>query len=122
MLNQFLLFLVLFHSIIVSAQDVNNIHKENFENGNPKYEISYKNDLKHGKEIFWYESGHKKMESHFVNGVEEGNVVEVYDLTGRLVSAQELTDGQVELDVASGTYIVHVKNNDTVIHITRITK
>ena len=31
-----------------------------FENGNPKYEISYKNKLKHGKETFWYESGKKK--------------------------------------------------------------
>ena len=69
-----LLFLILLYSFLANAENINNgIQRQMFENGSPKYEISYKNKLKHGKETFWYESGKKKMESHFVNGIEEGS-------------------------------------------------
>ena len=70
MSKQSLFFLLLLHSYLVNAENSNpDFHKETFENGNPKYEISYKNELKHGKEIFWYQSGNKKMQSHFWNSV-----------------------------------------------------
>ena len=58
---------------IVNAGNLENgTYTESFDNGNPKYEISYQNSKKHGKEIFWFESGNKKMESHFESGVENG--------------------------------------------------
>ena len=75
-----LFFSLLLCSLLVNSEATNpNIHKESFENGNPKYEISYKNKLKHGKEIFWYESGNKKMQSHFVNGIENGSWKQWYE-------------------------------------------
>ena len=77
MSSRFLFFLIFLYSLLSNAEIINNgIQRQVFENGNPKYEISYKNKLKHGKEIFWYESGKKKMESHFVNGIEEGSWIQ----------------------------------------------
>ena len=88
MSNRLFLFLLLFYSFIANSEPINlNTHKESFENGNPKYEISYKNKLKHGKEIFWYQSGNKKMQSHFVNGIEHGSWKQWYE------------NGQIKLEV-----------------------
>ena len=57
----FLFSFFLFNSLMaISVNNDNGSYKENFKDGSPKYEISYKNNLKHGKEIFWYESGQKK--------------------------------------------------------------
>ena len=45
--------------------------------------------LKHGKETFWYENRvKKKMESHFVNGIEE-----------RTLGTQWYKNGQIKLEV-----------------------
>ena len=54
-----------FIGIVNAGSLENGTYTESFDNGNPKYEISYQNSKKHGKEIFWFESGSKKMESHF---------------------------------------------------------
>ena len=60
-------------SLLVVADDHNNhTQKEYFDNGKPKFEVTYKNGKKNGKEIFWYENGNKMMESFFVNDHEEG--------------------------------------------------
>ena len=62
-----------FIGIVNAGSLENGTYTESFDNGNPKYEISYQNSKKHGKEIFWFESGNKKMESHFESGIENGS-------------------------------------------------
>ena len=65
-------------SLLVVADDHNNhTQKEYFDNGKPKFEVTYKNGKKNGKEIFWYENGNKMMESFFVNDHEEGSMAAV---------------------------------------------
>ena len=65
-------------SLSVMADDHNtNTQKEYFDNGKPKFEVTYKNGKKNGKEIFWYENGNKMMESFFVNNHEEGSMAAV---------------------------------------------
>ncbi len=67
MILRFLLLLLL--TINVYAETTNpqdGVYQEKFNNGKLKYEISFLNGQKHGKEIFWYENGNKKMQSHFV--------------------------------------------------------
>ena len=60
-------------SLLVMADDKDTkTQKEYFDNGKPKFEVTYKNGKKNGKEIFWYENGNKMMESFFVNDHEEG--------------------------------------------------
>ena len=55
-------------SLAVIADDhKTNTQKEYFDNGTPKFEVTYKNGKKNGHEIFWYENGNKMMESFFVN-------------------------------------------------------
>ena len=68
-------FLLLFFILNLSAEEQqpkDGIYQEKFDDGKLKYEISFIEGKKHGKEIFWYENGNKKMQSHFINGVEEG--------------------------------------------------
>ena len=65
-------------SLSIMADDHNNhTQKEYFDNGKPKFEVTYKNGKKNGKEIFWYENGNKMMESFFVNDHEEGSLAAV---------------------------------------------
>ena len=60
-------------SLSIMADDHStNTQKEYFDNGKPKFEVTYKNGKKNGKEIFWYENGNKMMESFFVDNHEEG--------------------------------------------------
>ena len=45
-------------SFLVIADDQKiNTQKEYFGNGKPKFEVTYKDGKKNGKEIFWYENG-----------------------------------------------------------------
>ena len=56
---------------ILSAEEQqpnDGLYQEKFDDGKLKYEISFMEGEKHGKEIFWYENGNKKMQSHFING------------------------------------------------------
>ena len=46
--------LILFSlSIHAETEKKNEIYKESFKNGNQKYEVTYLNGEKNGKEIFW---------------------------------------------------------------------
>jgi len=58
-----ILFLVFFTHLSLADNITNGTYKEMFENGLPKY----------GKEIFWFDSGVKKMESHYIQGIESGH-------------------------------------------------
>ena len=71
MSTRFILLLVLFYCFMANSETINSTQRQSFKNGNPEYEISFKNKLKHGTETFWYDSGFKKMESNFVNGINE---------------------------------------------------
>ena len=56
---RFLLFLILLYSFLANAESINNgIQRQMFENGNPKYEISYKNKLKPDAKIWNRESNY----------------------------------------------------------------
>ena len=67
-----IVFLLFFTHLSLADNITNGTYKEMFENELPKYEITYKNSKKHGKEIFWFDSGVKKMESHYIDGIENG--------------------------------------------------
>ena len=68
-----LLLLILFCSFTAHSESINNgTDRQIFENGTPKYEITYKNELKHGKETFWYESGQKKWKVIFLMELKRG--------------------------------------------------
>ena len=65
-------------SFFVLADDhKTNTQKEYFDNGKLKFQVTYKNGKKNGKEIFWYENGNKMMESFFID-----NHVRVYGSSG----------------------------------------
>ena len=72
---------------------INEIYEERFSNNNLKYQVEYINDIKHGKEIFWYESGAKKIESNFKNGRENGLWQQWYE-NGQIRSSVKFINGQ----------------------------
>ena len=59
-------------SLYAEPTQENKVYKEFFKNGDIKYEVTYFNGDKNGKEIFWHENGLKKMQSNFLDGVENG--------------------------------------------------
>ena len=73
MILRFILLILLSFNLKATPKDFSNgTYTEKFDNGQSKYEITFKDGKKHGKEVFWYENGNKKMESHFLNGIENG--------------------------------------------------
>ena len=66
MILRFILLILFSFNLKAAPKDFSNgTYTEKFDNGHSKYEITFKDGKKHGKEIFWYENGNKKMESHF---------------------------------------------------------
>ena len=74
-------------------QPINEINEERFSNNNLKYQVEYINGIKQGKEIFLYESGSKKIESHFKNGKENGLWQQWYE-NGQIRSSVKFINGQ----------------------------
>jgi antitoxin component YwqK of YwqJK toxin-antitoxin module len=54
------------------------LKKQYFINGNIEYIISFKDGIKHGKEIVYYINGYKKQEYTFKNGMKQGAAYEFY--------------------------------------------
>ena len=70
MIKVFFIYLLLISFNLFSQQEqpiheIHEIHEEKFSNNNLKYQVTYINGIKHGKEIFWYESGIKKIGGYF---------------------------------------------------------
>ena len=74
-----IVFLLFFTHLSLADNITNGTYKEMFENELPKYEITYKNSKKHGKEIFWFDSGVKKMD-YGSNGLQIKNCAHQFNL------------------------------------------
>jgi hypothetical protein len=62
---------------------------------------------------------HAYQQTAFVNVAkpEDGGVIEIYDMTGKLVSTQEITSGETVIDLSGqplGIYMIHVRQGDNV--------
>ena len=78
----------------LSAEEIKDgLYQEFFENKSPKFEISYKNGKKNGKEKFWYENGQIKMESDFKDGKEHGYWKQWYE-NGQIKLKVEYKNGK----------------------------
>ena len=87
------LLLISFNLFSQQEQPIHEVHEEKFSNNNLKYQVTYINGIKHGKEIFWYESGIKKIESHFINGKENGLWQQWYE-NGQIRSFVKFINGK----------------------------
>ena len=69
------------------------LEKAFYESGKPLYEISYREDLKGGREIYWYETGEKQAEGNYVAGT--GKLL-YYTEKGEIKGEINYKDGEKE--------------------------
>jgi len=94
----FFIFLLTIASSIYSQDLENGTYQEFFDNKNPKYEISYLNGKKNGKEHGlwqqWYENGQQKSKSEWVSGKKNG-LEWIWDNDGNLLSKDHYQNGKI---------------------------